>query len=222
MAADFAGLREMLRSQRVFPDQMPGFDPRAAPEDPVTLFLRWLEAAIQAGVPAPQVMTLATADERGQPSSRVLICKDVDGEGRWHFASSAASGKGRDLAVNPAAALSFWWPQQGRQIRVRGAAVPAGAGASAADFLARPPASRAEGLVGHQSEPLGDQAEHDRAFRAAHARVLADPELVAPAWTLYTLTAEQAEFWQGDPERRHVRLRYQRAGGAWSRQLLWP
>jgi pyridoxamine 5'-phosphate oxidase len=222
MAADFAGLREMLRSQRAFPGQLPGFDPRAAPADPVTLFLRWLEAAIQAGVPAPHTMTLATADERGQPSSRVLICKDVDGEGRWHFASSAASGKGRDLAVNPAAALSFWWPQQGRQIRVRGAAVPAGERASAADFLARPPASRAEGLVGHQSEPLGDQAELDRAFRAAHARVLADPELVAPAWTLYTLTAEQVEFWQGDPERRHVRLRYQRAGSAWTRQLLWP
>ena len=215
-------LREMLRSQQVFPAGMPEFDPHAVPDDPVTLFLRWLEVAIRGGVPAPHAMTLATADDQGRPSSRVLICKDVDGEGRWHFASSAASGKGRDLAVNPAAALSFWWPQQGRQIRVRGAAVPAGARASAADFLARSPASRAEGLVGHQSEPLGDQAELDRAFRAAHARVLADPELVAPAWTLYTLTAGQVEFWQGDPERRHVRLRYQRAGSAWTRQLLWP
>lgn len=222
MTAESAGLREMLRSQRVFPDQMPAFDPRAAPANPVTLFLGWLEAAIQAGVPAPHTMTLATADERGQPSSRVLICKDVDGEGRWHFASSSASGKGRDLAVNPGAALSFWWPQQGRQIRIRGTAAPAGEQASAADFLARPPASRAEGLVGHQSEPLGDPAELDQAFRTAHARVLADPELVAPAWTLYTLTAEQVEFWQGDPERRHVRLRYQRAGSAWTRQLLWP
>jgi pyridoxamine 5'-phosphate oxidase len=145
MSAELKGLREMLRSQRVFPDEMPGFDPQAAPDDPVTLFLRWLEAAIKAGVPAPQAMTLATADERGQPSSRVLICKDVDSGGRWHFASSSASGKGRDLAVNPGAALSFWWPQQGRQIRIRGTAVPAGEHASAADFLARPPASRAEG-----------------------------------------------------------------------------
>jgi pyridoxamine 5'-phosphate oxidase len=222
MTAELAGLRKLIRSQRVFPDEMPGFDPRAAPDDPVTLFLRWLKAAIQAGVTAPHTMTLATADERGQPSSRVLICKDVDGEGRWYFASSAASGKGRDLAVNPGSALSFWWPQQGRQIRVRGAAVPAGEQASAADFLARPPASRAEGLVGHQSEPLGDPAELDRAFRAAHAQVLADPGLVAPAWTLYALTADEVEFWQGSPERRHIRLRYQRAGSAWTRQLLWP
>jgi pyridoxamine 5'-phosphate oxidase len=226
MAAEPPRLRDMLRSQQVFPDGMPVFDPLAVPDDPVTLFLRWLEAALTDGVPAPQAMTLATADDRGRPSSRVLICKDVDDDGRWYFASGAASGKGRDLAVNPHAALSFWWPQQGRQIRVRGAAVPAGAQASAADFLARPPASRAEALTGRQSEPLDDLAELDRAVKQAQARVSADPGLVAPDWTLYVLTADEVEFWQGALDRRHVRLRYRRtasgSGSGWMRQLLWP
>jgi pyridoxine/pyridoxamine 5'-phosphate oxidase len=54
------------------------------------------------------------------------------------------------------------------------------------------------------------------------ARVAADPRLVAPGWTLYALTADEAEFWQGDPERRHVRLRYRRGADGWTRQLLWP
>ena len=180
MAAEPPSLRELLRSQRVFPDGMPEFDPDEVPDDPVTLFLRWLEAALKDAVPAPHAMTLATADDRGRPSSRVLICKDVDGAGRWYFASGAASDKGRDLAVNPHAALSFWWPGQGRQIRIRGAVVPAGAQASAADFLARPPASRAEALAGHQSEPLDDLAELDRAFKQAQARVSADPRAGRP------------------------------------------
>ena len=224
MAAEPPRLRELLRSQRVFPAGMPEFDPAVAPDDPVALFLRWLEVAIRYGVPAPHAMTLATADDQGRPSSRVLICKDVDGAGRWYFASGAASGKGRDLAANPHAALSFWWPQQGRQIRIRGAAVAAGTQASAADFLARPPASRAEALIGRQSEPLSDLAELDRAFTEAQARVSADPGLVAPGWTLYVLTADEAEFWQGDLDRRHVRLRYRRSGSdsGWARQLLWP
>jgi pyridoxamine 5'-phosphate oxidase len=224
VTAEPPSLRELLRSQRVFPDGMPEFDPAAAPADPVTLFLRWLEAAVHDAVPAPHAMTLATAGDRGNPSSRVLICKDVDSEGRWYFASGAASGKGRDLALNPRAALSFWWPQQGRQIRIRGSASPAGPQASAADFLARPPASRAEALIGRQSEPLGDRAELDRAFGQALDRVNADPALVAPDWTLYALTAGEAEFWQGDLDRRHVRLRYRRAGpgSGWTRQLLWP
>src|SRR5580704_7960990 len=222
MTAEPAGLRELLRSQRVFPAGMPEFDPRAAPDDPVTLFLRWLEAAIGDAVPAPHTMTLATADEQGRPSSRVLICKDVDGDARWYFASGAASGKGRDLAVNPHAAVSFWWPQQGRQIRIRGPAVPAGGQASAADFLARPPASRAAALIGRQSEPLDDPAELDEAFRQSQAEVDADPGLVAPEWTLYALSADTVEFWQADHQRRHIRLQYQRADGGWSRRLLWP
>jgi len=224
MAAEPPRLRELLRSQQVFPAGMPEFDPAVAPDDPVTLFLRWLEVAIRDGVPVPHAMTLATADDQGRPSSRVLICKDVDGAGRWYFASGAASGKGRDLAVNPHAALSFWWPQQGRQIRIRGAAGPTDRQASAADFLARPPASRAEALIGRQSEPLGDLAELDHAFTEAQVRVSADPGLVAPGWTLYVLTADEAEFWQGDLDRRHVRLRYRRSGSGsgWARQLLWP
>jgi pyridoxamine 5'-phosphate oxidase len=226
MAAEPPRLRELLRSQQVFPAGMPDFDPAVAPDDPVTLFLCWLEVAIRDGVRAPHAMTLATADDQGRPSSRVLICKDVDGAGRWYFASGAASGKGRDLAVNPRAALSFWWPQQGRQIRIRGAAGPADRQASAADFLARPPASRAEALIGRQSEPLGDLAELDQAFTEAQARVSADPGLVAPGWTLYALTADEAEFWQGEEDRRHVRLRYRRSGSAsgsgWARELLWP
>lgn len=222
MADEPRSMRELLRSQQVFPERMPGFDTRAAPADPVTLFLLWLEEAIKDGVPAPHTMTLATADARGRPSSRVLICKDVDSEGRWYFASGSNSAKGRDLAANPGAALSFFWPQQGRQIRLRGTAVHAGSEASAADFLARPPASRAEALIGRQSEPLADPAELDQAFRDAQARIAADPGLVAPAWSLYALTADEAEFWQGDHDRRHVRLRYQRTGRTWTRQLLWP
>ena len=226
MAAEPPSLRELLRSQRVFPDGMPVFDPDEVPDDPVTLFLRWLEAALPAGLCAPsrrrngrRPTTSMRPVLRAAASAPRTSCS---GTGASKKASAAASGKGRDLAVNPHAALSFWWPGQGRQIRIRGAVIPAGAQASAADFLGRPPASRAEALTGRQSEPLDDLAELDRAFKQAQARVSADPGLVAPDWTLYALTADEVEFWQGDPDRRHVRLRYRRAGSGWVRQLLWP
>ncbi len=205
-----------------FPDEQPEFDPEAAPDAPVPLFLSWLDDAVQGGILGPQSMTLATANAAGQVSSRVLICQDVDEAGRWYFASDADSGKGRDLAANPQAAASFYWPAQGRQIRISGPAAPAGPAASAADFRDRPPASRAAGLTGRQSQPLGSAAELDAAFRQAQAAVEADPDLVAPGWTLYELTAETVEFWQADPQRRHIRLEYRRDGGGWRRQLLWP
>jgi pyridoxamine 5'-phosphate oxidase len=94
--------------------------------------------------------------------------------------------------------------------------------ASTADFLARSPASRAEALTGRQSEPLASPAELDEALRQAEAAIAADPEVVAPGWTAYALAAQDVEFWQADPGRRHARLLYRRDGDGWTRQLLWP
>jgi len=212
----------MLRGLEVFPAELPEFDVRSAPGDPVTLFLTWLAEAVRDKVLGPHAMTLATADAAGRVSSRVLICKDVDADGRWYFASDAESVKGRDLAANPCAAASFYWPQQGRQIRISGLATSAGTEASAADFLARPPASRAAALVGRQSEPVDDPGDLDAAFRQSQAAVDADPGLIAPGWTLYALSADAVEFWQADQQRRHIRLQYQRTADNWTARRLWP
>jgi len=215
-------IADLLRALPVFPPGLPQFDPRSVPADPVSLFWTWLRDAVRDQVPGPQAMVVATADDAGRVSSRVLLCKDVDEAGRWYFASSAGSVKGRELAVNPRAALTFYWPQQGRQVRVRGTAAPAGRQASAADFLALSPASRAEALDGHQSQPLDGLNELDAALRRAQARISADPSLVAAAWTLYAVPAEDVEFWQADTRRRHIRVQYQRTADGWKHRLLWP
>ncbi|WP_083949945.1 pyridoxine/pyridoxamine 5'-phosphate oxidase [Herbidospora yilanensis] len=213
-------MRDLLRSLPVFPADLPGFD--RIPDEPYPLFVRWMKEAIEAGVLGPHAMTLSTVDLRGRPSSRVLICKDVTSHGHWFFATGRNSRKGQDLEINPNAALTFYWPQVARQVRVSGVVVPAGAEASAADFLARPPASRAEALIGRQSEPLDDPAELGEAFDQALARVTADPGLVEETWTLYELTAHDVEFWQADHQRKHHRVRYSRTGGTWQCTRLWP
>lgn len=199
-------MRTLLRGLPVFAGDLPEFGAETVPDDPATLFARWLATAIEQHVPEPHAMTVSTADDSGQPSSRVLTCKDVAQAGRWSFASGASSRKGRDLAVNPRAALLFYWPQQGRQVRVRGTVAPAPAAASIADFLARPPDSRAESLSGHQSDVLGDPAEVVAALAQSKEALAARPDVVAPGWTLYVLTAEDVEFWQARRDRQHARL----------------
>ena len=129
--------RQMLRALPDFPEVLPDFDPGAALADPAELFRLWLDEALAAGVPQPNACSLATADERGRPSSRMLILKDIDAHG-WHFATSRESRKGHELAANPHAALNFSWQQQGRQVRVAGDVVELSAEASAADWHARP------------------------------------------------------------------------------------
>ncbi|MCY0904775.1 pyridoxine/pyridoxamine 5'-phosphate oxidase [Arthrobacter sp. H14-L1] len=131
--------RRRLRALPDFPDLMPDFDPEKAAADPAVLFRAWLEDAVAAGVPQPHACSLATADAGGNLSSRMLILKNLDDDG-WHFATARTSRKGRELAANPRAAMNFYWPQVGRQVRLAGTVVELSATASAADWADRPAA----------------------------------------------------------------------------------
>ncbi|MFH8571925.1 pyridoxal 5'-phosphate synthase [Streptomyces sp. NPDC017993] len=216
-----AEVRQLLRGLPVFGGELPQFDPRETPDDPVELFTTWLLGAIQAQVPEPHAMTLSTADADGLPSARTLILKDIDTDG-WRFAADGGSAKGRELADRPYAALTFYWQPQARQVRVRGPVVRESAERAAADFLARGTGARAEALLGRQSEPLADLAERDAAVAESAARLAREPALVAPGWTLYTVRAEAVEFWQGANDRKHTRLSYRRTASHWTKELLWP
>ena len=147
-------LRRRLRALPDFPDRMPNFNPASAPADPVVLFLDWLDHALAAGVSQPHAFSLATSTGDGTVSSRMLILKNIevtdpasaDGAAdapapqpaAWHFASTRSSRKGRELEANPRAAMNFYWPAVGRQVRVVGAVSLLAAEASAVDWDERP------------------------------------------------------------------------------------
>src|ERR1700754_1630945 len=207
MAAD-DHLTARLRALRVFDTELPVFDPAGAPDDPVELFVTWLDEALEHGVAEPHAMTLSTVDADGRPNARVLILKGIE-DGRWRFASSGLSVKGRELAATAVAALTFYWPARGRQIRVRGTVAPAAPGVSARDFLDRAPAARAEALLARQSQPLLGELPDLGAPPA---------DLVAEHWTVYEVVPDEIEFWQADADRRHVRVQYLRAGDGWTTQ----
>jgi pyridoxamine 5'-phosphate oxidase len=214
-------VRDFLRGLPVFDRPLPAFDTESVPGEPSALFLSWLHEAIDAGVSEPHAMTLATVDAGGRPDARVLILKDVDADG-WQFATAASSAKGTQLAASPHAALSFYWREQGRQVRVRGAVAAAGPSVSAADFLAKPDGSRIAGLVGRQSAVLEDPRKLALETEAASQRLAGDPFAVAEDHAVYVLTPAEAEFWQGDRQRQHVRLRYRRSVNDWITERLWP
>lgn len=196
-----------------------GIDDTAA--DPVTMFLDWLGAAIAARQPEPHAMTLSTVDAQGFPDARVLILKDVDGEG-WSLATTRAGPKGLQITANPNVALTFYWPLIGRQVRVRGTAKDLGPTIGADDFRARSRAAQAVALMERQSETLDRPEQIEDAFKRQRARLDADPALVSTHWAAYTVTAREVEFWQGSEDRRHWRLKFTREGVGWRKTRLWP
>lgn len=217
-----SSFHDTLRSLRVWDTPLPAFDPETAPADPLPLFHDWLVAAAEAGQSEPHTMSLATVDADARPDVRIVMLHDADERG-WHFATHATSAKGRQLAAAPHAALGFYWPVQGRQVRVRGQVVTGTPEEAYADLHARSTGALAAALVGRQSEALESLDELATASEAAWARARSEPEADAETWTLYVLDPSEVEFFQGDERRRHVRLRYRRTpAGGWARELLWP
>lgn len=221
MSASTPSLRDRLRRVPAFGADLPTFDADAVPADPHALFTEWVLGAVDAGVAAPQAMTLSTRGTDGSVSARVVMVTDVTAEG-WHFATDARSRKVQDLTADPAAAASFFWPAVARQVLVTGRARPLGAAASATDFLRRSPASRGAALGTRPGEPLGSHAELLEAIAEGTARADADRDLVLPEWQTWVVVPEAVEFWQGNPERAHVRLVYRRESTGWTRTRLWP
>ncbi|MCF3964660.1 pyridoxine/pyridoxamine 5'-phosphate oxidase [Streptomyces fuscigenes] len=219
--------RALLREQRVWDTGdagLPAFDTERAPDGPLALFHRWFAEAAEAGQPEPHTMTLATVDAGGLPDARIVMLHDADARG-WHFATHSTSAKGSQLAAHPRAALTFYWHSQARAVRLRGRIVPAYAAETSADLHARSTGALAAALAARQSEVLESREELARAYEAAWQRARRDPEAEATSWTGYVLEPEEAEFFQGDAARQHVRLRYRRGTAGpdvWTRELLWP
>ncbi len=166
-------------------------------------------------------MTLATVDQDGKPSTRTVLLKSVDERG-FIFFTNYDSRKGRDLAANPNAALTFFWSDLERQICVAGTVTKLPVAESAAYFKSRPRGSRIGAWASNQSEIVPDRAALEAKWRELEAKFPSDVPL-PPNWGGFVLKPERIEFWQGRPSRLHDRFVYLRQSeGEWKIERLAP
>src|SRR6266550_2058175 len=189
--------------------------------DPLRQFASWFGEAGAAGVREPQAAALATASVDGVPSVRMVLVKAFDERG-FVFFSDYASRKGRELAVNPRAALLFHWDPLGRQVRIEGPVERTSAEESTAYIRTRPRSSQVSALASPQSQTLQSREDLERRVADLERRY-ADSELPMPStWGGFRLAPEVLEFWQQRHDRLHDRLRFRRAGDRWLIERLAP
>lgn len=190
------------------------------PHDPLPLFQLWFDQAVKAQCPEPNSMTLATADQAGNPSARIVLLKGADQNG-FTFFTNYESQKGRELAIRPQAALLFHWHELERQVRIKGLVERVSAAESDEYFHSRPAASRIGAWASPQSSAIPSREFLEEAEKRYQAEFGDAPPRPAH-WGGYCLKPTEIEFWQGRPSRLHDRIHYQLDTANWKIERLAP
>lgn len=173
----------------------------------VALLRNWLADAERAGVAEPNAMVVGTADDRGRPVTRSVLCKSIDEAGITFF-TNYDSAKGEHLATAPYASATFPWFLLGRQVHVRGPVSKVSAEQTADYWAMRPRGSQLGAWASHQSKPIASRAALLEQMVEVTERFADEAAIpVAPNWGGYLIAPEVVEFWQGREDRLHNRIR---------------
>lgn len=190
--------------------------------DPFEQFQLWLQDVIDAEIRDPTAMTVATVDESGQPSQRIVLLKDISESG-FVFYTNLESRKANELATNPKISLHFPWHALERQVKVCGVVSKVSTAEAAKYFLSRPKGSQLAAWASQQSKPISTRQMLMQKLDEVKQR-FAEGEMTLPKfWGGYRVIPHEIEFWQGGPDRLHDRFVYQKTdAGEWHIQRLMP
>jgi pyridoxamine 5'-phosphate oxidase len=197
-------------------------DEKTVEKNPIKQFDKWFKEALLSEVNDPNAMALGTATPDGKPSVRIVLLKEYDRHG-FVFYTNYDGRKGRELAENPWSALTFFWPELQRQVRIEGKSEKVTARKSDRYFQTRPKGSQIGAIASPQSEIIGSRKELEVKYQDV-AIQYENQEIKRPAnWGGYILIPFRVEFWQGRLNRLHDRILYEKIDNShWEHFRLAP
>jgi len=190
--------------------------------DPVSQFENWFNEAVKAEIVEPNAMSLSTVREDGRPSCRIVLLKGIE-QHKFVFYTNYHSAKGHDLDKNPACALTFFWPELERQIRIEGVASRIDGKRSEEYFQSRPRGSQVGAWSSPQSSILENRTVLEERVLQIEKKFESYDVLPKPhQWGGYEVDPLLLEFWQGRPSRLHDRIQFTKVDGNWKIHRLAP
>ena len=181
----------------------------------------WIEEAVKLEVPLPHAMNLSTADDFGQPSSRMVLLKSISDEGMV-FYTDYESHKGKILQKNSKAALNFWWAKTDKQIRIEGVCIKTSDQESDEYFQSRPRGSQISASVSLQSKEIRNYENLVKEAKDLEKRSSGSNLKRPSRWGGYKLIPNRIEFWKNEVNRLHRRELFILESNKWRKTLLSP
>jgi len=188
--------------------------------DPIDQFQRWWDEAVASEIDEVNAMTLATANAAGRPAARIVLLKDFNRDG-FVFFTNYRSDKGRELEMNPHAALCIYWKELERQVRIEGTVDKISDHDNDTYFFSRPVGSRIGAWASPQSTPIEGRhviEENVAKYQERYKEEVPRP----PYWGGYIVKPVRMEFWQGRSNRLHDRILFTLQEEDWKIERLAP
>ena len=197
------------------------FESSSLSHEPLVRINEWIEEAVKLEVPLPHAMNLSTADDFGQPSSRMVLLKSISDEGMV-FYTDYESHKGKMLQKNSKAALNFWWAKTDKQIRIEGVCIKTSDQESDEYFQSRPKGSQISATVSIQSKEIRDYENLVKEAKDLEKRSSGSNLKRPSRWGGYKLIPNRIEFWKNEVNRLHRRELFILESNKWRKTLLSP
>jgi pyridoxamine 5'-phosphate oxidase len=189
--------------------------------NPFVQFDKWFQQTLNARVPEPNAMVLATATPEGRPSVRMVLLKSFDERG-FVFFTNYESRKSLELLLNAHAALLFYWQELERQVRIEGSVEKVSRKETEEYFQTRPPESKLGAWASKQSSVIPGRGVLEQKAADLKEKYRDQDVPAPPFWGGFRVQPTLFEFWQGRANRLHDRIRYTLSGGVWTIERLSP
>lgn len=190
-------------------------------DNPIVQFEKWLDEAISNQVMEPTAMTLATATPDGKLSCRIVLLRELNDEG-FIFYSSYKSWKGKQIMLNHYGALSFYWPEVERQVRIEGYIEKVDSKTSDNYFSTRKRGKKLGAWIMLQSRKIPNREYLENLYEEQKKQFAGKEIPRPPDWGGYILKPGRIEFWQGRENRLNDRIMYEKKNIRWQIHRLAP
>ncbi|KAF1990885.1 pyridoxamine 5'-phosphate oxidase [Aulographum hederae CBS 113979] len=191
---------------------------------PFPQFHTWFSNAQTASITHPETCTFSTASlPSGRVSARMVYLKELDNTGFVIYSNWGTSKKAEDVKSNPHAALTFFWTELERQVRVEGVCERLKDEESQVYYDTRIRGSRIGAWASAQSSVLKDREDLEKRVEDVEKRFEGQEKIPVPEfWGGMRIVPDMIEFWQGRPSRLHDRFKYTKEGEEWKIERLSP